>query len=271
MKVTKAEQLIADSWISFVNMDHRTDRLDRMVTELHRVGLPVNRTRGQRPEEYKGDPYKVRTMQRRTAGAIGCHMSQTSIMIDALRKGKHAWVMEDDIQFCSDLPERLETIHGFLSENDWDVFWLGSAFHLNPPFWHWNGKSKMDPDCSAHLGYDAKLTSNLRIIRTFGAFDTFAYIVNIKSIAKVLTLLDEHLHTSIGIDWLFIKLQPQLRTFAYLPGCVKQIDNKSDIGQGDTIWSGMLKLNGTFENSAYVWQDLQTQFDPSTFNFAEAR
>jgi hypothetical protein len=35
---------------------------------------------------------------------------------------------------------------------------------------------------------------------------------------------------SMGIDWLFILLQPNLKTYAFNPGCVKQIDNKSDIG-----------------------------------------
>ncbi len=133
---------------------------------------------------------------------------------------------------------------------------------MNPPFWHPKGKSGFS-DCSAHLGYDAKRTSDDRIIRTYGAFDTFAYIVNFKSMDKIFSLFDQHLHTSIGIDWLFIKLQPQLKTFAFLPGCVKQIDNRSDIGNGDTIWSGFLRLG------PYVYQEHMKDFEPKSFNWAE--
>jgi len=37
-----------------------------------------------------------------------------------------------------------------------------------------------------------------------------------------------------------------------------------------TMWSGFLKLNGTFENSAYVYQERKEDFNPETFNWAEA-
>jgi len=103
--------------------------------------------------------------------------------------------------------------------------------------------------------------------RTYGAFCTYAYVVNVKSIEKILNLFDEHLHTSIGIDWLFIKLQPQLKCFAFVPGSVKQMDNKSDIGTGMTIFSGFSKLNGTVENSRYWYQENMSDFDPNTFEW----
>jgi hypothetical protein len=46
----------------------------------------------------------------------------------------------------------------------------------------------------------------------------------------------------MGIDWLFIYLQPWLNTYAFNPGMVKQIDNQSDIGKGMTIFSNFSKL-----------------------------
>jgi hypothetical protein len=103
------------------------------------------------------------------------------------------------------------------------------------------------------------------MVRTYGAFSTYAYIVNHNSIFKIFDLFDQHLHESIGIDWLFIKLQPQLNCFAFVPGCVKQMDNQSDIGDGMTIFSGFSKLNGTEENSRYWYQERMEDFNPDTF------
>lgn len=252
-----------DNYISFVNMDHRTDRLNHMEGQLQNVGLKAVRTRGMRPEEYTG-PQDVTRMRKRTPGAIGCHFSQVSIMEEALSRGQNAMVLEDDIIFCSDFNERLAHIDYFTQNNQWDVVWLGAAFHVNPGYWHMRRQSvNQVDDCSANLGYDAKCTEDPRMIRTYGAYNTFAYIVNVKSIEKILNLFAQHIHTSIGIDWLFIKLQPQLHCYAYVPGCIKQMDNMSDIGTGMTVWSGHLK------NGPYVWQDKKEDFNPLTFNWHE--
>lgn len=249
---------------AFVNLDSRHDRLTHMNEQLLKAGIDAVRHRGILPNEVN-DP-RTDVMRNRTPGAIGCHMSQVGIMKKALELGKSALVMEDDLIFCSDIQERLEYISNWSENHEWDVIWLGAAFHI-PGFWHKLGKSGMPPDCSAKLGRDCEVTDDPRMIRTYGAFDTFAYIVNYKSIQKILDLFDQHLHTSIGIDWLFIKLQPQLKCFSFVPGCVKQMDNESNIGTGMTIWSGFLKLNGTFENSAYVYKDKMTDFDPTTFSW----
>jgi GR25 family glycosyltransferase involved in LPS biosynthesis len=250
-------------YISYVNMDHREDRLFHMKNQLAKTGIEAVRTRGMRPEEYNGHG-DVTVMRRRTPGAIGCHFSQVSIMEEARDQGKHAMVLEDDIIFCSDFKERIKHIETFCETNPWDVIWLGAAFHINPPHWHKKGESTMKPNCSAELGYDAKRTEDPRMIRTYGAYNTFAYIVNNKSIDKILALFDRHIHTSIGIDWLFIKLQPQLHCYAYVPGCIKQMDNMSDIGTGMTVWSGHLK------NGPYVWQDKLEDFNPLTYEWYEA-
>lgn len=251
--------LLENSYISFVNLDHRQDRLARMRVSLAKIGLSATRTRGMLPSEYQGPEHKVGRMRRGTPGAIGCHYSQVKIMEEALREGKHAFVMEDDLVFCSDLKKRIAIIESFIAENDWDVIWMGGTFHVNPPYWH-----KED------LGRDAEITSNPHMIRTYGAFCTYAYIVNQKSLPNILRLLDAGVHDSIGIDYLFIQIQPQLKTFAFVPGCITQYDNKSDIGKGMTIFSGFAKLNGTLENSRYWFQDRMESFDPVKFNWHEA-
>lgn len=250
---------------AFVNLDHRTDRREHMERELARVGIDADRFPGIRaqgtPLEQRPD---VQVMRNRTPGAIGCHFSQIAIMRRAFISERSAFVMEDDLIFCTDIQERLFHIKQFTDSHDWDVIWLGGTFH-SPAFWHPHGPSRMKPDCSANLGRDCEPTDNPRMVRTFGAFSTFAYIVNYHSIEKVLVLLDKHLHESIGIDWLFIKIQPQLKCFAYVPGCVKQIDNQSDIGTGITKFSGFAQLNGTLENSRYWFQDRKEDFDSTTF------
>ncbi len=205
-------------------------------------------------------------MLNRTPGALGCHISQVLVMGAACAELKHAFVMEDDLIFCSDFQKRLTYIDEFTKTHSWDAIWLGATFHVNPPYWH-TGKN---PDLKgSNFGRDAELTDDPRMIRTYGAFSTYAYIVNLESIPKILALLDKHVHESMGIDWLFIKIQPQLKTFAFVPGCVKQMDNKSDIGKGWTIFSGFAKLNGTKENSAYWWQDRMEDFLPENFNWKE--
>jgi hypothetical protein len=56
--------------------------------------------------------------------------------------------------------------------------------------------------------------------------------INFKSLEKIIKLLDENVENSYAIDWLFIKLQPWLNTFAFYPGMAKQIDGQSDIMGG---------------------------------------
>lgn len=259
-------------YASFVNMDHRGDRLAHMLNQLNRIGLNATRTRGMRPKEYKGDYSKVATMLKRTEGALGCHISQVQVMKDALERDKHAFVMEDDLIFCNDFVNRWDYIQNWMETHEWDVIWLGASFHINPPYWHRKGGSAdVRNNASAELGYDAEITDDPRMIRTYGAFATFAYLVNKNSIQKIFDLFDEHLHKSIGIDWLFILLQPQLKCFSFVPGCVRQYDNLSDIGTGVTNWSGFLKLNGTLENSAYVYQEKMEDFNPLNFNWNEVK
>ncbi len=254
--------ILGNTYASFINMDHRADRLMHMGNQLSEIkSLMAARTRG---IPYQEIPRSANTdvMFNRTPGAIGCHFSQVSIMKKAQSMGKNALVMEDDIIFCDDFDKRLAYIDNWAESHDWDVIWLGASFHTDPPYWHRIGKSGMPPDCSAQLGKDAESTDDPRMIRTYGAYCTFAYIVNHDSIDKILALFDRHLHTSIGIDWLFIKLQPQLKCFSFVPGCVMQMDNMSDIGTGMTIWSGQLN------NGPYVFQKRMEDFDPTNYKWS---
>jgi GR25 family glycosyltransferase involved in LPS biosynthesis len=229
-----------------------------MEASLAKIGLRAVRTSGLSPEEgtrKAGDPAKVEVMRKRTPGAIGCHYAQISVMEEALRQSKHAFVMEDDLVFASDFMERLNYMDAFLADRKWDVLWLGATFHVNPPYWH-----KGPP-----LFRDAERIGDRYMTRTYGAFCTYAYIVNARSVQRVLALIDSIVHLSMGIDWAFIQLQPQLQCFAYVPGSIIQYDNQSNIGKGMTIFSGFKKLG------PYWFTDKIDQFDPEAFNWHEAR
>jgi hypothetical protein len=80
------------------------------------------------------------------------------------------------------------------------------------------------------------------MIRVYGMFSTHAYVIPYEKIPKILELLTETLPITIGIDFSFIIHEPHLKCLAFLPGTVRQIDNRSDIGFGDTIFSGFAAL-----------------------------
>jgi GR25 family glycosyltransferase involved in LPS biosynthesis len=258
--------LLNQCYKAFINLPHRTDRLDHMIDEMRRTGITATRypaidtTTPNKPIQYPRE--KVARMLMRTPGAIGCHYSQVGVMETALKRQLHAFVMEDDLIFCRDFLERIAHIEKFLEQREWDVFWLGGTFHVNPCVWH----TGRHPDLrGSNIGRDVETTEDPRIVRTYGAFCTYAYIVNQHSIRKIVDLLDQHVHESMGIDWLFIKLQPQLKTYAYVPGCVKQLDNNSDIGRGVTRFSQFSNLG------PYWYADYARDFDPEAFDWAEAK
>lgn len=262
--------LLDDCHVSYINLAHRLDRRSHMEMELARVGIVAERyeaisTKG---PGWNRHPYEV--MFRRTPGAVGCFLSQLGVMQDAGEKEKHAMVLEDDLVFGSDTKERLEYINTFLkTQESWDIVFLGGTVHV-PAYWH-TGMNRDLWDCRCEIKRDAVCTDDPRILQVFGAFSTHAYIVRRESLAKVVYMLNSVMHEAMGIDWALIKLQPQLKCFMMVPGIAKQIDNQSDIGYGITRFSGFAKLNGSIENSKYWWQDRMEDFDPTTFDWKEAK
>jgi len=121
--------MIENLYASFINLDHRTDRLAHMTEQLKKISLKAERTRGIPWREVPEYPY-TQTMRNRTPGAIGCFYSQMSVMEEALKQGKNALVMEDDLEFCSDFDKRLEYIDKWTKTNDFDILWLGGTFHV---------------------------------------------------------------------------------------------------------------------------------------------
>jgi hypothetical protein len=253
---------IEDLYISYLNLDHRIDRLILIIQEFERVGLKAERTRGKLPKELDLDNPKFFTMKNRTVGACGCWEGQCDIMRKAYELGKSAWVNEDDLILATDIQERLKYIEGFVNEKepDFDVIWMGGTVHINPHFWH-TGINRDLP--GSNLGRDAEYVGDKKMFRSYGSFSTHSYIVNHKSIPKILQMLSNIQHEAMGIDWAFIKLAPQLRNFVFLPGSVIQRDNMSDIGNGMTRFSGFASLG------SHWFQDKVEDFNFDTYNWGE--
>ncbi len=252
-----------DCHTRFINLEKRTDRLVHMTKELERVGLKAERFNALTPDMFPEAKYDVmRNRGGSRGGNIGCHMSQVAVMQKAYGLGKSAFVMEDDLRMASDVQRRLDYIENFCNTHEWDIVWLGSTFHYEPT-WHKieNGKHT-HPElkmCSCNNGMDWEKTDDPRIVRTFGEWGTYCYIVNYNSIPKILKLLDDNVHLSMGIDFLFILLQPQLKCYAMLAGSVIQIDGESNIGSGKTIFSSFRKLG------RYWFSNTLQQYQPQDF------
>jgi GR25 family glycosyltransferase involved in LPS biosynthesis len=240
--------ILTDSHIAYVNLARRDDRNTHMIAELQRVGIAANRFDAYEPipTASRVGYDRVQRMMDTTPGAVGCMYSQISVMLNAVRGNKHACVFEDDLIFCSDFNERMEEFEAFVP-GDWEILWLGATFHKEPT-WHNTGHRKDFP-CECELNRDWEPTNHPNIVRTYGIWSTYAYIVRLESIPKITLLLSEFMPQTIGIDYSMIYLQPGLKTYAFVPGMVKQMDNESNIGKGKTIFSGFAKLG------EYWWQD----------------
>lgn len=253
--------LLNDCYVSFLNLNHRTDRLEHIQSVMNKAGLVAERTRGKSPNEFDLNDPKFQVMKNRTPGAIGCWLGQVEIMKKALEQGKHAYVWEDDCEICDDYIERFEIISDFLEDKNWQIMWGGATFHSHrDTWWHRQPHNELLPDCTCSYNADFLPTNDKRFVKTLGCFCTYNYIVNKDYIPTLIQFLDDTIHTSIGIDHAMIMLQPYINSYAFIPGSVRQIDNRSDIGFGDTIFSGFAALG------SHWYQKSRNDFNYDLFN-----
>lgn len=243
-----------DCYKKYINLDHRIDRKNYIEEQLKKHNIHADRFRGYYPDECIFDPIKHSPIKKcGLFGKLGCMTSHIKLMEEINTSKKDGFIMEDDLIFCSDFNLRIKEIEQFLNTHEWDVFWLCSTLHINPPVCH-TGQHHEWPNST--LGIDAEPTDNERIIKTYGCFSTTAYIVNNKSLDKILYMLNKYMHELDAIDKLFIRIEPYLNTYAYIPGCIKQVDNHSDIIKTHQNFSYFRILG------EYWWQDRREDFDP---------
>ncbi len=236
-------------WL-YVNLSTRPDRAAYVQRECARVGIEAARFNALRSEDYRG-PYQPVAQMAFQPGRIGCYLSHLSL-IDGVRNTTGILgILEDDVMFCDDFSTRMRYIEEHF-DKPWDMFFLGSTYHINPAVWH-----KTD------LGCDFKQTDIDYIHRIYGTWNTYAYLVNRQSAGKIADLMVANAHRSNAVDHLFILIEPELNCYCFTPGMAFQRDDFSDITNSFTKFS-TFRLMGP-----YVFQRRLEDFNYAGFNWAE--
>lgn len=94
-----------------INLDRRTDRMEKLVPQLERLGIEYERHSAVDGKELGIDPISAGTMSH----------------VEVLKKyqDKKILVLEDDAQFIDDFNEKFEEVMQTLPSN-WDIFYLGA-------------------------------------------------------------------------------------------------------------------------------------------------
>jgi GR25 family glycosyltransferase involved in LPS biosynthesis len=202
----------------FINLDHRTDRLEHVTNEFEKMGITSERVSGIQPKN----------------PAVGCTMSHIKcIELAKSRNYKQVFICEDDITFTN--PELFKKQITSFTENDsinWDV--LVVSGNVAPP-------------CQKLYEYAA---------RVFYCQTTTGYIVKREYYDTLLVNFKEGLTQLLrnpankfeyAIDKYWLRLQMQSYWYIITPLTVTQYDNYSDIESKPTEYSNlMLDLDKTW-------------------------
>ena len=149
-------------------------------------------------------------------GQKGCFLSHYKLL-KTHNSNKILGILEDDVELCDDFLERFKYIEDNF-DLDWDIFFLSSYYHLNDHKDVWNKSG------------DFELTDTKYIHRVYGAFTTHSYLVNPKSIDKILKLIDENIADTYAIDHVYCaKIESKLNCYSFTPGMANQRVSHSDI------------------------------------------
>ena len=200
----------------FINLDKRTDRLSHITNELSKINL--NATKFKAIENTHG--YNINFGKSFNDGQKKCYLSHYSLIKNYdLNSDKILGIFEDDVIFCEDFLDRFKYIEDYFNL-DWDIFYLSSFYHLNDDKKRWNQNG------------DFEKTNIKYIHRVYGSFCCHSYLINPKSIPKIIKLLDEVVNESYAIDHALILIQPKLNCYSFTPGMTTQLTNASDTDGG---------------------------------------
>lgn len=250
-----------ECYAMYINLDHREDRRVHIKQQLSGFDIIADRVRGVYYHEIEKPSPKFNYMASLSKGQVGCYTAHINCLERAYKLGQNALIFEDDAHLCSDFDIRMEYIQNYLNNNDWDIFWLGGTYHIEPT-WHPVGHTNPNlKNCTCTIGKDVEKTDDARIVRTYGCWSTAGYIVKYESIPKILHMLEERLEESYAIDHNFIIIEPFLKTFAFVPALIKQIDNHSD------NYNSINKFSEFATLGRYWYADNMEDVDPSSLNF----
>ena len=105
--------------IFLINLDEREDRLNESLNEFRKYGLS--------PKIFRFPAIKL-NIRHPMAGRAGCFSSHRNIIQYSKDNGlKNVLVFEDDFSFLQEPTEVLRKSANFLSQNQWDLFYLGQT------------------------------------------------------------------------------------------------------------------------------------------------
>ena len=160
--------------------------------------------------------YNINFPKEYNKGQIGCFLSHYKLL-KTHNSNKILGIFEDDVELCDDFLDRFKYIEDNFNL-DWDIFFLSSYYHLNDHKDRWNKSG------------DFELTDTKYIHRVYGAFTTHSYLVNPKSINKILKLIDENINDTYAIDHVYCaKIESKLNCYSFTPGMANQRVSYSDV------------------------------------------
>ena len=195
----------------YINLQHRTDRLQHVEKELEKLGI-----KGERINAIKT-----------SSGAVGCTLSHIKCLeLAKERNYEEVFICEDDITFTN--PKLfLENLQKFCDNDDimWDVLIIGG--NNVPPYKQYYDYCARVFNCQTTTGYIVKQDFYDIMIKNFkeGVFNLMKNPENKREYA---------------IDIYWKKLQMENFWYMITPPTVTQYTNYSDIEQRETNYDNLL-------------------------------
>jgi len=195
----------------FINLEHRTDRLEHVLAEFGKMNITAERVNAIRPK----------------SGAVGCTMSHIKCLELAKKRDyDYVFVCEDDITFTN--PELLkENLKKFTDNTDiqWDILIIGG--NNVPPYQQTAEYCARVFNCQTTTGYIVKKSLYDPLIQNFK-----------EGVQQLVKNPDNKQMYALDVYWK--RLQMQYFWYMITPPTVTQYENYSDIENKHTNYDHLL-------------------------------
>lgn len=198
----------------FINLEHRTDRLEHINAEFDKMGI-----KGERINAVKS-----------ANGAIGCTLSHIRCLETAKQRNyEYVFICEDDITFNN--PELFkEQIKKFWNnkEINWDMLIIGG--NVVPPYFRLNDYCARVYNCQTTTGYIAKKCMYDVLLENFKE----------SSQKQMRNPVGPGVSNPFALDIYWKRLQPQYFWWIITPTTVTQYESYSEIEKRVTNYDHLM-------------------------------